>query len=61
MQIGTYYNHLDTPEISITGSRDYGETCFIALGPVLLTLLRHVTRISANGIAAFKESRAPIG
>ena len=32
----------------------------IDLGPVLLTLLRHVARISANGIAAFKESCAPI-
>ena len=31
------------------------------LGPVLLTFLRHVARISANGIAAFKESCAPIG
>ena len=30
-------------------------------GPVLLTFLRHVARISANGIAAFKESCAPIG
>ena len=29
--------------------------------PVLLTFLRHVARISANGIAAFKESCAPIG
>ena len=32
-----------------------------ALGPVLLTFLRHVARISANGIAAFKESCSPIG
>ena len=31
------------------------------LGPVLLTFLRHVARISANGIAAFKESCSPIG
>ena len=31
------------------------------LGPVLLTFLRHVARISANDIAAFKESCAPIG
>ena len=31
------------------------------LGPVLLTFLRHVARISANGIAAFKESCNPIG
>ena len=30
-------------------------------GPVLLTFLRHVARISANGIVAFKESCAPIG
>ena len=30
-------------------------------GPVLLTFLRHVARISANGIAAFKESCSPIG
>ena len=30
-------------------------------GPVLLTFLRHVARISANGIAAFKESCAPTG
>ena len=30
-------------------------------GPVLLTFLRHVARILANGIAAFKESCAPIG
>ena len=31
------------------------------LGPVLLTFLRHVARISANGITAFKESCSPIG
>ena len=31
------------------------------LDPVLLTFLRHVARIPANGIAAFKESCAPIG
>ena len=31
------------------------------LGPVLLTFLRHVARISANGIAAFKENCTPIG
>ena len=31
------------------------------LGPVLLMFLRHVERIPANGIAAFKESCAPIG
>ena len=30
-------------------------------GPVLLTFVRHVARISANGIAAFKESCSPIG
>ena len=30
-------------------------------GPVLLTLLRHVAWISANGIAAFIESCSPIG
>ena len=30
-------------------------------GPVLLTFLRHVARISVNGIAALKESCSPIG
>ena len=38
----------------------WGVLC-LRLGPVLLTLLRHVARISANGIAAFKESCSPIG
>ena len=36
-------------------------TVTMGQGPVLLTFLRHVARISANGIAAFKESCAPIG
>ena len=36
-------------------------THFSHQGPVLLTFLRHVARISANGIAAFKESCSPIG
>ena len=36
--------------------------CFRAkLGPVLLTLLRHVARILANGRAAFFESCDAIG
>ena len=35
--------------------------CHGCQGPVLLTFLRHVARISANGIAAFKESCSPIG
>ena len=52
--------------IILTSSIMGGATEFAAgnhatLGPVLLTFLRHVARISTNGIAAFKESCSPIG
>ena len=55
-----YYTMMTSVQVSIVMAYYYTMMTSVQ-GPVLLTFLRHVARISANGIAAFKESCSPIG
>ena len=55
---------IPTPSVGQNNKMKLGQklqTCIEGQGPVLLTLLRHVARILANGRAAFFESCDAIG
>ena len=74
-QLYLKFTHSESqPHLQETNESRKTQTCFhyivnvmpandlvLHLGPVLLMFLRHVARISANGIAAFKESCTAIG